>query len=144
MGVRFASETAVHRNSHRFWGYFLEMVIVMLVSMAVFGAIVSLVFAALGHANLLHYAALRGLLMSIYMVVGMALWMRYRCHRWISIVEMSAAMLLPYVVLVGPFAAGIIGKAAFLSSMHILMLPLMLVAMLHRRAEYTEDHRWHG
>ena len=58
-----------------------------------------------------------------------------RHHSWTSTIEMSAAMLLPYFVLIGPSAAGLIGKAAFLASMHALMLPLMIVAMLRRRTE---------
>jgi hypothetical protein len=48
---------------------------------------------------------------------------------------MSAAMLPPYVVLIGPFAAGLIGKPAYLSSIHALMVPLMIVAMLRKRTE---------
>jgi flagellar biosynthetic protein FliP len=120
------------------------MVVVMLLSMAVLGAAVSAVFAAVGHASLLHYAALRGLLMTAYMVVGMALWMRHRRHPWARVVEMSAAMTVPYVVLVGPFLIGAIGTATFLAAMHVLMLPSMYVAMARRRLEYERDHRHHS
>jgi len=143
MEVHFATEAPVHSNSPAFWRHFVEMVIAMLVSMAVFGAIASMAFTAFGHSSLLHYVALRGLLMTTYMVVGMALWMHYRHHGWASIGEMSAMMLLPYLVLVGPFAAGLIGKAAFLASMHVLMFPLMLFAMIRRRAEYSGIHGPH-
>jgi hypothetical protein len=70
------STRGVGRRS--FWWHFLEMVAVMLLSMAVLGAAASGIFALLGHANLLHYAALRGGQMTIYLVVGMGLWMRLR------------------------------------------------------------------
>jgi deazaflavin-dependent oxidoreductase (nitroreductase family) len=112
--------------------------------MAIFGAAVSAVFALLGHGNLLHYAALRGFSMTIYMVVGMGLWMRHRGHGWASVTEMSAAMMVPYLLLVGPFTAGILAKGTFLGAMHVLMLPCMYVAMIHRREEYEQGHPGHG
>jgi deazaflavin-dependent oxidoreductase (nitroreductase family) len=105
---------------------------------------VSGVFAILGHGNLLHFAALRGFLMSIYMVVGMGLWMRHRQHGWTSVIEMGGAMIVPYALLVGPFAAGLLAKGTFLSAMHVLMLPCMYVALIHRREEYEQDHSRHG
>ena len=66
------SEPVPSRSKRRFWRHFVEMVVVMLLSMAILGATVSAVFALVGHANLLHYTALRGLLMTGYMVAGMA------------------------------------------------------------------------
>jgi hypothetical protein len=129
------------------WGTFarhlIEMIVAMLVGMAVLGTIVSSIFGLLGHANLLHYAGLRGLLMTAYMVAAMSLWMRHRNHSWAAIGEMSVAMICPYLVLVGPFWAGAISAEAFLIAMHVLMLPAMIVAMLHRRYEYSQDHRRH-
>jgi hypothetical protein len=111
--------------------------------MAVLGAAESAVFAFAGHANLLHFAALRGLLMTAYMVIGMTLWMRYRRHAWARVGEMSTAMAVPYILLIGPFLAGVIGKAPFLAVMHALMLPSMYVAMVLRRDDYEQDHRHH-
>lgn len=136
--------SAQGRSRRSFWWHFFEMVVVMLLSMAIFGAAVSGVFALLGHGNLLHYAALRGFLMSIYMVVGMGLWMRHRRHGWASVIEMSGAMIVPYALLVGPFAAGLLAEGTFLSAMHVLMLPCMYLAMIHRREEYEQDHSGHG
>lgn len=130
-------------SKRRFWRHLAEMIVVMLLSMAVLGAAVSAVFAFAGHANLLHFAALRGLLMTGYMVVGMALWMRHRRHGWARIAEMSIAMVAPYVVLLGPFLVGMIGKGVFLAAMHALMLPSMYVAMALRRDDYERDHRDH-
>jgi deazaflavin-dependent oxidoreductase (nitroreductase family) len=119
------------------------MVVAMLVGMAVLGAAVSLIFGLLGHSNLLHYAGLRGLLMTGYMTIGMSLWMRHRRHTWTTVAEMGAAMLLPYVVLIGPFLAGRLSAGTFLGAMHALMLPCMVVAMLARRDQYAQDHRMH-
>ena len=143
MNIQAVNLPAPVRHRRRFWWHFAEMVVVMLLSMAVLGAAVSAVFALAGHANLLHFAALRGLLMTAYMVIGMAGWMRHRRHGWVRIAEMSAAMAAPFVVLVGPFLGGVIGKGAFLSAMHLLMLPSMYGAMALRRDEYERDHREH-
>ena len=120
------------------------MVIAMLVSMGLFGAVVSMLFPAFGHSSLLHYTALtRAAHGHVRGCLGMALWMRYRHQSWTSTIEMSAAMLLPYIVRIGPFAARQIGKTAFLASMHALMVSLMIVAMLRRRTDYSEAHRLH-
>jgi len=139
-----ADRSANGQSRRSFWWHFFEMVVVMLLSMAIFGAAVSGVFALLGHGNLLHYTALRSLLMTVYMVVGMGLWMRHRRHGWASVIEMSAAMVVPYALLVGPFTAGLLAKGTFLGAMHVLMLPCMYLAMIHRREEYEQDHSGHG
>jgi hypothetical protein len=145
MSVDVAAHRSVHdRSRSSFWRHFAEMVVVMLLSMAIFGAAVSAIFALLGHGNLLHYTALRGFLMTVYMVVGMGLWMRHRRHGWASVIEMSAAMVVPYALLVGPFAAGLLEKGTFLGAMHVLMLPCMYLAMIRRREEYEQDHSGHG
>jgi deazaflavin-dependent oxidoreductase (nitroreductase family) len=144
-----ASAVLVHRptrdiSTSHFVRHFLEMVVAMIVGMAVLGALVSLIFRLLGHANLLHFAGLRALLMTTYMIVGMSLWMRHRGHNWTRITEMSAAMALPLALLIGPFWAGLIFPRTLLVAMHALMLPFMLVAMLLRRNEYAQDHRHHA
>ena len=138
-----AEQPAVPTSGRVFLLHFVEMVVAMLVGMAVLGTAASLIFAALGHAKLLHYSGLRGFLMTMYMVVGMSLWMRYRHHAWERIVEMDVAMGLPYVILIAPFAIGAISASTFLVSMHALMLPCMIVAMLLRFAGYGQNHR-HG
>jgi hypothetical protein len=116
MNIDLVAKPSIRGGGRRsFWWHFLEMVAVMLFSMVVLGAAVSGIFALLGHGNLLHYAGLRGGLMTIWMVVGMGLWMRLRSHGWASVVEMSAAMALPYAILVGPFAAGVIEEGALLA-----------------------------
>ena len=120
--------------------HFLEMVVAMIVGMAVFGAIVWGIFGLLGHASLRHYAGFRALVMAINMIIGMSLWMRHRRHSWAAIGEMAGAMFVPYVALLGPYLAGVLSGPALLGAMHLLMLPAMVLAMLHRRDEYTSGH----
>ena len=120
--------------------HFLEMVVAMIVGMVVFGAIVWGIFGLFGHSDLKHYAGLRAFVMVTNMTVGMSLWMRHRRHGWVAIGEMASAMFVPYAVLIGPFWAGALSGSALLGATHILMLPLMIAAMLHRREEYTADH----
>jgi deazaflavin-dependent oxidoreductase (nitroreductase family) len=144
MNAQAVTQRSAHGRSRRsFWRHFVEMVVVMLFSMVVFGAAVTGIFAFLGHGYVLHYAALRGGLMTMYMVVGMVLWMRHRHHGRAAVIEMSAAMTLPYVVLVGPFTVGWFEEGPFLGAMHVLMLPSMYVAMMYRRSEYERDHPKH-
>jgi hypothetical protein len=145
MDMAHHEQALPHRDGswHNFVRHLIEMIVAMLVGMAVLGGAVSLVLGLLGHANLTHYAGLRGLMMTGYMTVGMSLWMRHRHHGWRAIGEMAAAMVAPYLLLIVPFWAGWLSAAAFLSAMHALMLPSMIVAMLYRREEYSQDHRLH-
>jgi uncharacterized Tic20 family protein len=125
--------------------HFLEMVAAMIVGMAVLGGVVRMIFWASGHSDLwVDHVGLRAPVMAVNMTVGMSAWMRYRGHRWDAIAEMAAAMLLPFVVLIGPFLAGVVSGGALLGWMHVLMLPAMAVAMRRRRDEYSRDHRVHA
>jgi hypothetical protein len=146
MSVRIASShhTMVETSKRRFFHHYLEMIVVMLVAMALLGGAVSLVFALLGHASLLHYAGLRAFVMTANMTVGMTVWMRLRGHGWPTTLEMDVAMVLPVVLLIGPYSAGMLSGEALLGLMHALMLPFMFVAMLRRYDEYAQDHRAHS
>ena len=86
---------------------------------------------------------LHALVMATNMTIGMAAWMAIRRHSWPSIVEMSAAMYAPFIVLFVPYWAGLISADGLFTLGHLLMLPAMLLAMLHRRAEYTAAHTAH-
>jgi hypothetical protein len=122
--------------------HFFEMVLAMVVGMAVLGGVIRMISAALGHPEFfLDHPGLRAPLMTLNMTAAMALWMRHRGHGWAAIGEMSAAMFVPLAVLIGPFWAGILPGDALLAAMHLLMLPAMVIAMLHRREEYAHDHR---
>jgi len=120
------------------------MVLAMLVGMAVLGMVAGGICAALGHSGFLSdHAGIRAWVMALNMTIGMAVWMRYRGHGWAAIGEMGAAMFVPVVLLIGPYLAGAISAAVLLVGMHVLMLPAMVVAMLHRRDEYAHDHHRH-
>jgi hypothetical protein len=133
-----------HASWSNFIRHFLEMVVAMIAGMAILGGLLSLSFALAGHANPVHYAGLRALVMTVNMIIGMSLWMRHRHHAWTSIGEMAGAMLFPFILLIGPYGAGLLSGGALLAMMHILMLPCMVAVMLYRREEYAQDHRRHS
>src|SRR5438105_5405442 len=125
------SRTARRAERHQLAWHFFEMLLAMLAGMAVLGALVQVICAALGHSGfLVDHVGLRAPLMAMNMTVGMAVWMRIRGHGWAAIGEMSAAMFIPLAVLIGPFWAGALSAGALLGAMHVLMLPAMGVAML--------------
>jgi hypothetical protein len=130
-------------EKRRFLHHYVEMVVVMLVSMAVLGGIVSGIFVLLGHLNLYHYAAFRAFVMTANMVIGMSVWMRFRGHSFAATAEMAVAMALPFLMLIGPYEADVISAGVLLIGMHALMLPFMFAAMLFRRDDYTRAHKLH-
>ena len=67
----------------------------------------------------------------------MTVWMLYRGHGRARILEMAAAMYVPYLVLLVPFWLGVLPGSQVLMGGHLLMLPAMAVAMLVHRAEYS-------
>jgi hypothetical protein len=122
----------------RFALHYVEMVIAMFAGMMIFGA---LEFGVLAAADLSYSSADRPVLaattMTVYMALGMAIWMRVRRHDWPGIVEMSGVMFVPVAVLAPLQAAGVISGGALMGLMHVAMFPLMLAVMLHRRREYA-------
>ena len=127
--------TAAHSGGHRVWHFvrhYLEMVVAMLAGMFVLGSLESLLWPALTAR-----ADVGVLVMATNMSIGMAAWMRFRGHSWRGIAEMSAAMYLPFAVLLVPFWAGGIGEHALMTWGHVLMLPAMAAVMLLRPAEYA-------
>lgn len=121
----------------RFIRHFLEMVVAMVAGMMVLGPVRTLIIAPLGWSDLFDRPELHALAMAADMTIAMSLWMRYRKHGWISIAEMAAAMILPFVILFVPLWAGALSGDTLLVAGHLLMLPAMVIAMLHRRSEYT-------
>ncbi|WP_367322480.1 hypothetical protein [Streptomyces sp. HUAS ZL42] len=137
--------TPAQDTSWRYFGrHYLEMVAAMLVGMAVLGPVWRLTFSLLGLSDLRNYSELVAIAMATNMTIGMSVWMRHRGHGWASIGEMAVAMYLPFVVLFGPYWAGLMSGATMLFLGHILMLPCMFVIMLRRRDEYAQNHRRHG
>ena len=126
-----ATERSATRKNLRFALHFVEMVVAMFVGMAVLGPVWS--FAWPGLSDL---AVPSALVMAANMTIGMALWMRIRRHAWRPIVEMSVAMVLPFLALLIPYALKAIDGETLMMGGHLLMLPAMLAAMLWRHREY--------
>lgn len=126
--------------SRHFWRHYLEMVLAMGAGMAVFGTLRMLAAEALGWSAWFERLEPMALAMAAEMSLGMALWMRIRRHGWTPILEMSAAMFVPFVVLLVPYWAGLLGGGAVMLAGHLLMLPAMALVMLGRPDEYTGHH----
>ncbi|MET8846308.1 hypothetical protein [Amycolatopsis sp. NPDC004625] len=116
------------RKLARFTGHYLEMVAAMLVGMVALGPL----WPPVGRADA------GALVMATDMTVAMVLAMLLRRHSWPRIAEMAAAMYLPFVVLLVPYWLGAISGTTLMVAGHVIMVPLMLAAMVWRRAEY-----WH-
>ena len=76
--------------------------------------------------------------MATNMVIGMSIPMLLRRHSWRSIVEMSAAMYLAFVVVLVPYWLGVVGTGFVMLWGHVLMFGAMFVLMLVRP---HGDHR---
>jgi hypothetical protein len=123
-----------HSRAHQAWHlvrHYLEMVVAMVVGMVVLGPVWQLVWPGLS-GNV----AADALVMATDMAIGMGGWMRFRGHSWSAIGVMSAAMYLPFLVLLVPFAAGAVTGGTVMTAGHLLMLPAMALAMTWRRHEY--------
>jgi hypothetical protein len=117
----------------RFIRHYLEMLAAMVLGMLVLGPLWPTVDGV----------ELQALVMATNMTIGMAAVMAVRRHAWPGIVEMSAAMYAPFVILFVPYWAGLITSGGLFLIGHLLMLPAMLLAMLHRGAEDTAAHTTH-
>ena len=122
------------RWSH-FVRHYVEMVVAMFVGMAALWGLGAAVTAVTGfdYSPSPELAALK---MAFDMSVGMVAWMRYRGHGWPPIAEMVAAMFAPAIALAPLSLLGVISGESLMLATHILMLPLMFVVMLRRKAEY--------
>jgi hypothetical protein len=114
----------------RFVGHYLEMVVAMVVGMVA--------LAPLWPEAWLSRGDLHAVAMAVDMTAAMAAWMLVRRHTWPRIVEMSAAMVVPFAVLLVPYWLGALSAGALMIAAHVVMFPLMLAAMIWRRADY-----WH-
>ena len=124
-----------HSRGRRIWHFvrhYLEMVVAMLVGMFALGPLEDLVWPAL-----FDRPDIGVLVMATNMSIGMGAWMRFRGHSWRGIAEMSAAMYLPFAVLLVPFWAGGLGEHDLMMWGHVLMFPAMALVMVLRPAEYS-------
>ena len=127
-----------HRlSAKKFTLHFAEMVVAMAVGMVVLHPVWMLVLDAVGATGLMDNPYTGALIMATNMTVAMSAWMKVRGHRRRPIVEMAAAMYVPFLVLFVPLALDLIGTGALMLWGHLLMLPAMAVAMLLRPHEYA-------
>ena len=86
------------------------------------------------------------LAMFVGMAVGgaLALWMHYRGMDWGPISEMSGAMFVEVILLIGVVWVGIFPENRLILWQHVLMIPAMIVPMLYRRDLYTVGHHAHA
>lgn len=122
---------SVARKNLRFALHYVEMVIAMFVGMIALGPLWSWAWPGLSGRP-----ALDALVMATNMTIGMSVWMAIRRHRRQPIAEMAAAMYLPFLVLLVPYAFGAISGGAVMMGGHMLMFITMLAAMLWRHHEY--------
>jgi flagellar biosynthetic protein FliP len=119
----------------RFIGHYVEMVVAMFVGMGVLALPWMLLWPGLDEDPVANT-----LVMAANMTIGMAAWMALRGHGRQMIVEMSAAMVAPFLVLLVPYAAGAITADTLMMAGHMLMFLTMLGAMVLRREDYVNHH----
>lgn len=123
------------RGLRRFLGHYLEMVLAMFAGMGLLALPWILIWPGLRD-----HPVLDTLVMAANMTIGMAAWMALRAHSRQMIVEMSVAMVAPFLLLLLPLAAGAITAGTLTMAGHTLMFLTMLAAMLLRRHDYTHHH----
>ena len=109
--------------------HYLQMLAAMVVGMLVLGPL-SMLAGEVG-------AEVHALLMATWMTVGMSVWMLWRRHAWASIAEMGLAMYVSFAVLFPAYWLGVLSGGGLMLAGHVVMLPAMALAMLHRREEYV-------
>jgi len=119
----------------RFTLHYVEMVLAMFVGMGVLALSWMLIWPDLDE-----YPVADTLVMAANMTIGMAAWMALRGHGRQMIVEMSAAMVAPFLLLLVPYTAGVITADTVMMAGHMLMFLTMLAAMLLRREDYLNHH----
>ena len=117
------------RRIARFTGHYLEMVVAMIVGMYA--------LAPLWPGAWLVRGDVHAVVMATDMTIAMVAWMAIRKHPWPRTLEMAAVMYLPFLALLVPYWLGALSGSDLMMAAHVIMFPLMLAAMLWRRADYT-------
>ncbi|MCG5442609.1 hypothetical protein NIE79_000390 [Micromonospora sp. NIE79] len=120
-------------GTRRLLWHLAEMALAMVAGMLLLGPLWGTAGVALGLTGTLGRPDVAALVMATNMTVGMTVWMRYRAHHWRGVVEMAAAMYVPFLLLLVPWWAGLLDADALMLGGHLLMVPAMvLVAVRHR------------
>jgi flagellar biosynthetic protein FliP len=123
--IALATRPTARRRWLRFAAHYLEMVVAMVVGMIALAPVWDALWPA--YADRPDTAALA---MAANMTVAMVAWMSVRGHSRRGIALMSAAMVLPFAALAVPYWAGVMPGSLLMPLGHVLMFPLMAVAML--------------
>ncbi|MFE3455602.1 hypothetical protein ACFXJ8_42510 [Nonomuraea sp. NPDC059194] len=121
-----------------------EMVLAMIVGMVLLGPVWTAAGQWLGLTAVFSRTDVGAMIMATNMTAAMTVWMRHRGHAWAPVVEMGAAMYVPFLLLLPPFWLGAVSGGTVMLAGHVLMLPAMLAAMLWRREEYSRGHHEHA
>jgi hypothetical protein len=129
----------IHRSrasrGRRTWHFvrpYLEMVVAMFAGMFLLGLLETQAFPTVELTT-----ETGVLVMATNMAIGMGVWMRFRGHTWRSLAEMSAAMYMPFAVLLVPYWIDAVSADTVIVWGHLLMFPAMALAMVLRPHEYT-------
>jgi flagellar biosynthetic protein FliP len=140
MSTATLSRPRLARAAARFLLHLLEMTLAMMVGMVIFGALVGGIAAAAGSSLdgvRVGQPAPFVLGMALSMSATMVAWMRRRGHGWRACGEMTAAMFVPAVLLIGCYWAGTVTADSVCGLACALMIPAMAVAMLFRLDAHT-------
>jgi hypothetical protein len=131
------------RRTGRFLRHLAEMTVAMVIGMIGYAVLVGGLLSAAGsslEAARIAQPELFALGMASSMTVPMVAWMRRRGHGWRSSAEMSAAMFVPALALIGCYRLHAVAAGSICPLACAAMIPAMIVAMLYRFDEYT-GHR---
>lgn len=126
-----------------FLRHLAEMTVAMLIGMVGYAILVGGLLSAAGSSletARLDRPELFALGMASSMTVPMVAWMRRRGHSWRSSTEMSAAMFVPALALIGCYWLHAVDAGSICPLACAAMIPAMIVAMLYRIDDYT-GHR---
>jgi hypothetical protein len=139
IGTTMTARPTRLRQTVRFLLHFAEMVLAMMVGMAVFAVVNSMILIPRGFVYLSAsvYPQAYALAMAVSMTVAMVAWMRIRKHPGRLSAEMAGAMLVPTVLLIAICWIAHLPSEVLLTGTHILMLPAMLAVMLYRWRDYA-------
>ncbi|WP_328848217.1 hypothetical protein [Micromonospora zamorensis] len=130
-------------GTRRLWWHLAEMALAMVVGMLLLGPLWDAAGAPLGITGTLDRPDVAALVMATNMTVGMTVWMRYRAHHWRGVVEMAAAMYVPFLLVLVPFWAGRLDGDALMLGGHLLMVPAMVLVAVRHRHETPVSVRRH-
>jgi flagellar biosynthetic protein FliP len=139
IGTTITARPTRLKQTLRFLLHFAEMVLAMMVGMAVFALVNSMILIPRGFVYLSAsvYPQAYALAMAVSMTVAMVAWMLIRKHPRRLSAEMAGAMLVPTVLLIAICWIAHLPSEVLLTGTHILMLPAMLAVMLYRWRDYA-------